>query len=165
MSKKSPLQRTKDEFGSKEKLVDKLVSVLSSIAKADEDKEDLKGRLLAASNKKLLKLFEMGSTVKEKYGSVEKLAEMPDWLSYDIPREIVGEAWKGRFRGQTQKWYALRFTGKDSEINIAKPPGGHKPEFIDWRWEAMDKLAGLIIPFKRPVYERVVQEFAKFAKA
>jgi hypothetical protein len=75
MSKKSPLQRTKDEFGSKEKLVDKLVSVLASIAKADEDKEDLKGRLLAASNKKLLKLMEMGNTVKEKYGSVEKLAE------------------------------------------------------------------------------------------
>jgi hypothetical protein len=75
MSKKSPLQRTKDEFGSKEKLVDKLVSVLASIAKSDEDKEDLKGRLLAASNKKLLKLMEMGSTVKEKYGSVEKLAE------------------------------------------------------------------------------------------
>ena len=54
---------------------------------------------------------------------------MPEWLSYDIPREIVGEAWKGKFRGQTQKWYALRFTGKDSEIDIANPPGGHKPEF------------------------------------
>ncbi len=75
MSKKSPLQRTKDEHGTKEKLVDKLVSVLVSIAKGDEDKEDLKGRLLASSNKKLLRLLELGSTVKEKYGSVEKLAE------------------------------------------------------------------------------------------
>ena len=46
--------------------------------------------------------------------SVEKLAEVPEWLSYDIPREIVGQAWKGKYRGQTQKWYALRFTGKDS---------------------------------------------------
>jgi len=96
--------------------------------------------------------------------SVEKLAEVSEWLSYDIPREIVGEAWKGKFRGQTQKWYALRFIGKDSEIDIANPPGGHKPEFVDWRWEAMDKLLALIIPFKRPVYERVVQEFAKFAE-
>ena len=97
--------------------------------------------------------------------SVEKLAEVPEWLSYDIPREIVGEAWKGKFRGQTQKWYALRFTGKDSEIDIGHPPGGHKPEFVDWRWEAMDKLPALIIPFKRPVYDRVVEEFARFAKA
>ena len=59
--------------------------------------------------------------------SVEKLAEVPEWLSYDIPREIVGEAWKGRFRGQKQKWYALRFIGQDAEIDIASPPGGHKP--------------------------------------
>ena len=97
--------------------------------------------------------------------SVEKLAEMPEWLCYDIPREIAGQAWKGRYRGQTQKWYALRFTGKDSEIDIAHPPGGHKPEFVDWRWEAMDKLPALIIPFKRPVYDRVVKEFAKFAES
>ena len=97
--------------------------------------------------------------------SVEKLAEVPEWLSYDIPREIVGEAWKGRFRGQTQKWYALRFTGKDTEIDVAHPPGGHKPEFVDWRWEAMDKLPALIIPFKRPVYVRVIEEFARFAQA
>jgi putative (di)nucleoside polyphosphate hydrolase len=96
--------------------------------------------------------------------SVEKLGEIPEWLSYDIPREIVGEAWKGKFRGQTQKWYALRFTGKDSEIDIANPHGGHKAEFTDWRWEAMEKLPALIIPFKRPVYERVVKEFARFAE-
>jgi putative (di)nucleoside polyphosphate hydrolase len=96
--------------------------------------------------------------------SVEKLAEIPEWLSYDIPREIVGEAWKGKYRGQKQKWYALRFTGKDSEIDIANPPGGHKPEFTDWCWEAVDKIPALIIPFKRPVYDRVVKEFAKFAK-
>jgi putative (di)nucleoside polyphosphate hydrolase len=97
--------------------------------------------------------------------SVEKLGEVPEWLSYDIPRAIVGEAWKGKFRGQTQKWYALRFTGKDAEIDIANPSGGHKPEFTDWRWETIDKLPALIIPFKRPVYERVIEEFARFARA
>jgi putative (di)nucleoside polyphosphate hydrolase len=95
--------------------------------------------------------------------TVKKLAEIPEWLSYDIPRDIVGQAWKGRYRGQTQKWYALRFTGDESEIDIAHPAGGHEPEFLDWRWERMEKLPGLIIPFKRPVYERVVKEFAKFA--
>lgn len=96
--------------------------------------------------------------------SVERLGEVAEWLSYDIPRAIVGEAWKGRYRGQTQKWYALRFTGKDTEIDIAHPPGGHDPEFVDWRWEAIERLPDLIIPFKRPVYERVVQEFARFAR-
>jgi putative (di)nucleoside polyphosphate hydrolase len=95
--------------------------------------------------------------------SVDKLGEVADWLSYDIPRDIVGQAWKGRYRGQTQKWFALRFTGSEREIDIAHPPGGHKPEFIEWRWEPMQNLTKLIIPFKRPVYERVVKEFAKFA--
>jgi putative (di)nucleoside polyphosphate hydrolase len=96
--------------------------------------------------------------------SVEKLGEIDEWLCYDIPRDLVGQAWKGRYRGQCQKWYALRFTGSEREIDIAHPAGGHKPEFAEWRWEPMRNLPGLIIPFKRPVYERVVKEFAKFAK-
>ena len=83
-------------------------------------------------------------------------------LTYDIPRTVAGRAWKGRFRGQKQKWYAMRFTGSDSEINIVSP-AGHKQEFIDWRWEPMHNLPDLIVPFKRPVYERVVQEFSRFA--
>ena len=96
--------------------------------------------------------------------SVERLGEIKDWLAYDIPRDIVGQAWGGKFRGQTQKWYALRFTGDESEIDIAHPAGGHEPEFVEWRWEALPKLPELIVPFKRPVYERVVREFARFAK-
>ena len=95
--------------------------------------------------------------------SVEKLGEIAEWLVYDLPREIVGQAWKGKFRGQKQKWYALRFTGPESEINIATPAGGHKPEFIDWRWVAMSKLPELVVPFKRQTYERVVAEFRMFA--
>ena len=95
--------------------------------------------------------------------SVEKLGEIAEWLVYDLPREIVAQAWKGKFRGQKQKWYALRFTGPESEINIAHPAGGHKPEFIDWRWVAMSKLPELVVPFKRQTYERVVAEFRKFA--
>jgi putative (di)nucleoside polyphosphate hydrolase len=94
--------------------------------------------------------------------SVEKLAEIPEWLAYDIPRDLVGQAWKGKYRGQRQKWFALRFSGDENEINIAHPEGAHKPEFTDWRWEPMKNLPGLVIPFKRPVYERVVEEFARF---
>jgi putative (di)nucleoside polyphosphate hydrolase len=94
--------------------------------------------------------------------SVKKLGEIDEWLSYDIPAKIAGEAWNGKYRGQTQKWYALAFTGRDSEIDIAPP--GHKQEFIEWRWEPMKNLPDLIIPFKRKVYERVVHEFAHLAK-
>jgi putative (di)nucleoside polyphosphate hydrolase len=97
--------------------------------------------------------------------SVEKLGETKGWLKYDIPRAIVGQAWQGKYRGQKQKWYALRFTGKDSEIDIEAPAGGHAPEFVEWRWERAARLPDLIVPFKRKVYERVVREFAKFAKS
>jgi putative (di)nucleoside polyphosphate hydrolase len=97
--------------------------------------------------------------------SVTKLGEVPDWLTYDIPQRIAGEAWNGKYRGQKQKWFALRFTGNDKEIDVRAPGGGkHKAEFLDWRWEPMKNLATLIIPFKRPVYEAVVREFTRFAK-
>jgi putative (di)nucleoside polyphosphate hydrolase len=95
--------------------------------------------------------------------SVTRAGEIDDWLTYDIPREIVGQAWKGRFRGQKQKWFAFRFTGDESEIDISGA-GGHKAEFSAWRWEAIDNLPDLIIPFKRPVYERVVEEFRRLAR-
>jgi putative (di)nucleoside polyphosphate hydrolase len=95
--------------------------------------------------------------------SVEKLGEVEEELCYDIPREIVGRAWRGKYRGQCQKWYALRFTGNDSEIDIAHPAGGHKPEFVQWRWERLPSVVDLVVPFKRPVYERLVREFARFA--
>jgi putative (di)nucleoside polyphosphate hydrolase len=97
--------------------------------------------------------------------SVAKLGEIADWLTYDIPRDLVGQAWGGKYRGQKQKWYALRFTGPESEIDIKTPAGGHEPEFIDWRWVVMNTLPDLVVPFKRATYERVVKEFRKFAKA
>jgi len=95
--------------------------------------------------------------------SVELAAEARDWLSYDLPPEVASQAWHGRYRGQTQKWYALRFTGDDSEIDVVAPAGGHEPEFSEWRWEPMRNLPDLVIPFKRRVYERVVAEFAPLA--
>jgi len=96
--------------------------------------------------------------------SVERLAEARDWFAYDLPDDIDQEAWKGRYVGQTQKWFALRFTGDDSEINILSPAGGHKAEFDAWKWVPMQDLPAMIIPFKRPVYERVVEEFSHLSK-
>jgi putative (di)nucleoside polyphosphate hydrolase len=96
--------------------------------------------------------------------SVERLGAIDDWLTYDIPRAIVGNAWKGRYRGQMQKWFALRFAGDDSEIDILAPGGGaHEPEFAAWRWARIEELPDLIVPFKRGVYERIVKEFSRFA--
>jgi putative (di)nucleoside polyphosphate hydrolase len=95
--------------------------------------------------------------------SVTRLGEIAEWLTYDIPPAIAGHAWNGKYRGQTQKWYALRFTGKESEIDIEHPAGGHEPEFVEWRWEKLQNLPDLVVPFKRKTYERVVAEFAKFA--
>ena len=96
--------------------------------------------------------------------SVEKLAEIAGWLHYDIPQELATNAWGGKYRGQKQKWYALRFTGRDSEIDIENPGGGHDPEFVDWRWEKMSALPDIVVPFKRQTYQRLVKEFAKFAR-
>ena len=93
--------------------------------------------------------------------SVVRLGEAADWFAYDLPTDIAERAWKGRYRGQTQRWFALGFTGTDAEIDVAAPGGGaHKAEFDAWRWEALAETPNLIIPFKRPVYERVAAAFS-----
>ncbi len=94
--------------------------------------------------------------------SVQVAAEHPDWLTYELPRELVGIALKGRYRGQRQRWFAMRFTGDDGEISIV-PPAGHNVEFVDWRWAPVSELLDLIVPFKRPVYDIVVPAFAGLA--
>jgi len=96
--------------------------------------------------------------------SVERIAEAPDWLSYDLPEAALGR-WRGRYRGQTQRWFLLRLTGDESEIDIHTPDGGaHAAEFDQWRWERFSALPALVVPFKRPVYEKVVETFAPYVK-
>lgn len=88
--------------------------------------------------------------------AAEIIAEHPDWLTYDLPLDLLGRAWKGKYRGQKQRWFALRFTGTDSDIDIVTK----HPEFRVWRWLPLADLPALIVPFKRPVYEAVAQGFA-----
>ena len=96
--------------------------------------------------------------------SVERIGEIAEWLEYDIPRQIVGQAWQGKYRGQTQKWFAMRFTGPESEIDVAHPDGAAEAEFGAWRWEPVQNIPALVVPFKRAVYDRVVHEFGRLAK-
>ncbi len=89
--------------------------------------------------------------------NVEVLAETKDWIPYDIPAESVGVALKGKYRGQRQKWFAMRFTGAEQEIDLAPP--GHKPEFDAWRWAPPKDVTESVVPFKRASYEAVLAEF------
>lgn len=85
------------------------------------------------------------------------------WLSYDLPSEALGVGLKGKFRGQSQKWFAMRFLGADDDINIDSPMGA-KPEFDAWKWISLEETTKHIVEFKRPIYEELVKEFAGLAK-
>jgi putative (di)nucleoside polyphosphate hydrolase len=95
-------------------------------------------------------------------GKAKIIAESAIWLDYDLPPHLLGIALKGKYRGQRQKWFAMRFHGDDADFNIHAPPGGHPPEFDDWRWARGGELLELIVPFKRNVYEAVLAEFSEF---
>lgn len=85
----------------------------------------------------------------------EIVAESRDWMTYDFPPEIARRVWDGRFRGQRQKWFLMRFTGCEADIDL----GSRHPEFDAWRWVDPDEVPGLIVAFKRELYIRVVGEF------
>jgi putative (di)nucleoside polyphosphate hydrolase len=90
----------------------------------------------------------------------EIVGEMQEWLDYDLPEELQGRLWGGRYRGQRQKWFAMRFTGADTDIDIAT----RHPEFSAWKWTPIETLPDLAIWFKRPIYARLVAEFGKLAR-
>ena len=85
------------------------------------------------------------------------IGESATWRAYDLPLELMGRIWGGKYRGQTQKWFAIRFEGSDDEVDIA--PTDHPPEFEEWRWAPADELSRLVVPFKRGVYLEVIEEF------
>ena len=89
--------------------------------------------------------------------SAHIIAESPRWYNYDLPEHLIGKSWNGKYRGQKQKWFAAKFEGQDSEINLQPP--GQKQEFDQWRWAKMDEMLDIIIPFKREVYVDVIAAF------
>ena len=88
------------------------------------------------------------------------IGEHPTWLTYDLPPELVGKALGGKYRGQRQRWFALRFEGEDADIRLDLDP---HPEFDAWRWADLAELPALAVPFKRPIYDALAQDFARFA--
>lgn len=86
----------------------------------------------------------------------EIIAESRDWLTYELPDDLAPVLWGGRYRGQRQKWFAMRFLGSDGDVNVATP----QPEFGDWKWLDPHALPDVIVPFKRALYQRVLAEFA-----
>ncbi len=99
--------------------------------------------------------------LKEETGitSVRVLGHSENWLKYDLPPELIPVLWNGQYRGQEQLWFAMRFTGSDSEINIAT----EEPEFTQWRWVALEDVPSMIVTFKRDVYRELVKEFEHLA--
>ncbi len=83
------------------------------------------------------------------------IAETEGWITYDLPPELLHKLWKGRYRGQQQKWFLMRFTGRDDQVNIALDHA----EFSRWMWMVPDELLGKIVPFKREVYTAVFDQF------
>ena len=86
------------------------------------------------------------------------MAESSDWLYYDLPIDLQQKLWNGQYKGQRQKWFLYRFLGDDRDINLLT----EHPEFLDWRWANVSELANLAIPFKRHVYENIIQEFHRY---
>jgi putative (di)nucleoside polyphosphate hydrolase len=99
--------------------------------------------------------------LKEEIGTdnAEIIAESKGWLRYDLPRELIPRLWGGRYRGQMQKWFVLRFTGRDSDIRIDT----EHAEFLEWKWVPMRELPDLIVPFKRQLYRDLLAEFGHLA--
>ena len=86
---------------------------------------------------------------------VEKVAKTRGWVTYDLPPELLGRVWGGKYRGQKQKWFLLRYLGTDDQIRIDT----EHPEFGSWRWIGAEEMVASIVPFKRAVYEEVVRAF------
>ncbi|MFK7902462.1 MAG: RNA pyrophosphohydrolase [Nitratireductor sp.] len=88
------------------------------------------------------------------------LERSSDWIKYDLPDELLGTALKGKYRGQKMAWFAFKYEGDESDMNISNPPDGAPVEFDAWRWEELHELPNLIVPFKKKLYEQVVDTFA-----
>ena len=89
--------------------------------------------------------------------SIEILKEINEWTEYELPEYLLGKIWRGKYRGQKQKWFVVRFLGKEEEINL----NTNQPEFIEWKWIEVEKLPGVIVDFKKKLYEKLLPEIKK----
>lgn len=98
--------------------------------------------------------------LREEIGTqnVEIIVKSKNWYKYDLPTEIAARLWNGKYKGQKQIWYVLRFRGEDKEINV----NTYRPEFCAWKWVEKDELLELIVPFKRELYARVLEELWEY---
>jgi|TARA_B100001093_G_scaffold365910_1_gene350709 putative (di)nucleoside polyphosphate hydrolase len=90
--------------------------------------------------------------------SIKVLEEFDEWLEYELPNRLLGIIWKGKFRGQKQKWFVTRFIGNDNEINV----NTKDPEFLEWKWIEIDELENVVVDFKKGVYEKILIKLKKF---
>ena len=100
-------------------------------------------------------LRELGEETGVTPDLVKFVAKSTDWLTYDLPPELLGKVWGGKYQGQRQRWFLYRFKGSDDQVNIVQP---HQ-EFGEWRWIGADEMLARIVPFKRAVYEAVIADF------
>jgi len=89
--------------------------------------------------------------------NIEVIKEINNWFEYELPKNLLGIIWKGKFRGQKQKWFIVRFVGNENEINLET----EHPEFIEWKWIDMNELPNVIVDFKKEVYKKILVELKK----
>ena len=90
--------------------------------------------------------------------NIKILNEIDGWFEYELPNYLLGKIWRGKFRGQKQKWFIVKFLGNDKEINLEKD----KPEFIEWKWLDIENLPNVIVDFKKKVYEKLLPKIRNF---
>ena len=86
--------------------------------------------------------------------SIELIKELDEWIEYDLPKNLLGKVWKGKYKGQKQKWFVMKFLGDDKEINIKTK----HPEFLEWKWIELDKITDVVVDFKLNVYKKVKEK-------
>ena len=109
------------------------------------------------SNEPLLQAMKRELMEETSIRNIEVLKEFDEWLEYELPESLIGKIWKGKYRGQKQKWFVVKFTGADSEINI----NTKNAEFMEWKWIDINLLPDLIVLFKKHIYEEVLVELKK----
>ena len=109
-------------------------------------------------NEDLLKAMKRELYEETSITSIKVLKELDNWLSYELPNNLLGRIWKGKYRGQKQKWFIVRFTGNEDEINL----NTKHPEFIEWKWIKIEQLPNVIVDFKKKVYVILENELKKF---